>query len=390
MKVSFPADSYVKNISINDAEIEIYFSKRKNVALLFICLNDRYWPYIAQVIKDCRKNFLPQHKIDFFLWTDYTPARAQQQVHEIDSFVERWQTQEDTNAFLNTFVATIRLYSIFYLPIVQQALNLLAQKGIILKVEGNKFWIEAQKPIDKESIILIGDAFKTILRALHADLDETLKGVHITETDAIEWPAPTLMRYHLFLNQKEQLSSYQHIFYMDADMRVVDKISDEVLTRGLLAAEHPMYSLKTQLIPPYEPNPKSKAYIKRPGKILDENGKTRFRPYYIAGGFQGGETKPFIKAMEVMKKNIDYDFDRLNYTAIWNDESHWNKYVFEHYKGNVTVLSPAYIYPDSLIKEYYEPIWGRSYEPKIITLTKPFSLSSQGGEDIQKMIDKKV
>lgn len=92
--------------------------------------------------------------------------------------------------------------------------------------------------------------------------------------------------------------------------------------------------------------------------------------------------------METMKKQIDTDFDH-NYTAIWNDESHWNEYVFKH-KGPIlgnecVVLGAEYVHPDSLIKEYYEPRWGRKLEPKIITLTKPFSLTSQGGDDLKKL-----
>ena len=50
------------------------------------------------------------------------------------------------------------------------------------------------------------------------------------------------------------------------------------------------------------------------------------------------------------------------------------------------VLSPSYVYPDSLIKEYYEPIWGKSLLPKIITLTKPFTLSKEGGEHIKQFL----
>lgn len=210
--------------------------------------------------------------------------------------------------------------------------------------------------------------------------------ITVFPTEPIEWPHPTLMRYHLFLQQEEILTKYDHIFYLDADMRVVQKISDEIITDGLLAAEHPMYSLRPQYVPPYEPNKDSTAYIPRPGKIIDQEGKKRFKPLYYAGGFQGGTSKAFIKAMKVMKENIDTDFNN-NYTAIWNDESHWNKYLFD-YKGELTVLSPSYVYPDSLIKEYYEPIWGKSYEPKIVTLTKPFSLSKEGGNELSKFLEK--
>jgi len=85
--------------------------------------------------------------------------------------------------------------------------------------------------------------------------------------------------------------------------------------------------------------------------------------------------------MKVMKSMVDKDL--LNgYIAIWNDESHWNKYLFKHKPA--IVLSPSYIYPDSLIKEYYEPRWGQSYPPKLVTLTKKSSLVPVNLNEINK------
>lgn len=209
-------------------------------------------------------------------------------------------------------------------------------------------------------------------------------GTHIFPTDPVPWPHPTLMRYHLFLQQEEKLKEYDYIFYLDADMKIVSLIGDEILGEGLTCAEHPMYALRKEYVPPYEPNKNSAAYVPRAGIIVSDEGKPRFKPVYAAGGFQGGKTELFIEAMKAMKKNIDKDFVQ-NYIAIWNDESHWNKYLFD-YQGELVVLCPSYIYPDSLIKEYYEPLWGRSYPPKIITLTKPFTLSKEGGAHIQQFL----
>lgn len=284
MKIDIPKGEYIKNIEIDDGYVDVNFAKKKKIALLLIGVNERYWNYLTQVIEDCKQNFLPQHNVDFLVWSDM--------------------------------------------------------------------------PEDK------------------------IKGATIYPTEPIEWPAPTLMRYHLFLQQEEKLKEYDYLFYLDADMRVVEKISDEIIGDGLTAAEHPMYSLKPKFIPPYEPNPDSTAYIHRLGQVVDDNGKPRFKPYYVAGGFQGGKADLFIEAMNRMKENIDKDFNN-NYTAIWNDESHWNKYLWDSYKGPLIVLSPSYVYPDSLVKEYYEPVWGKSYQPKIITLTKPFSLSKQAGDELR-------
>jgi histo-blood group ABO system transferase len=202
----------------------------------------------------------------------------------------------------------------------------------------------------------------------------------IIPTEPFTWPLPTLHRYHLFLREEELLKTYDYILYCDADMLFVSKVGDEVLGE-LVAAEHPMYCVKKELVPPYEPNEKSASYIPRPGKVLDENGKKRFKPYYYAGGFQGGRSEVFIEAMKVMKDMVDKDFTDNSYIPIWNDESVWNKYLFEH--PPTVVLNPSYIYPDSLNSSYYQKVWGRNYVPKLITLTKPFSLTKDGGGALQ-------
>lgn len=389
MRVDIPQNQYVKKLDITNSAVDIEFADRKKVALVFISLNDRYWPYLCQVIKDCRQKFLKNHHVDYFVWTDYTEEGKQklltglQNLHKHYTDAPEDKKQEALSPLLTSFAQIVRLYEVFYPQQVIQAVQELQKQGMTFKREGAKYWVESTRALNDADVSLFYETAKAILNLSFSDLDESLKGAHIIETEAVEWPAPTLMRYHLFLNEEERLKEYDYILYLDADMRVVAEIGDEVLGEGLTAAEHPMYSLKKEFIPPYEPNENSTAYIKRPGKVIDENGKPRFKPYYYAGGFQGGPAKQFIEAMKVMKENIDKDFDN-NYTAIWNDESHWNKYLSDN--PPAIVLSPAYIHPDSLIDEYYVKIWGQKYEPKIITLTKPFSLSSQGAEEINKFI----
>lgn len=392
MKVDIPQGEYIKKIEVNDLDIDVEFSKKKKVALVFICLNDHYWPYLTQVIKDCRKNFLPQHNVDYFAWTDINEDSKNKLLTSFEEKLHAWQKatpeskQDYANAILSTFATLIRLYEVFYPTQINEAVQELQQQGMIFKREGAKYWIESTRPMNDLDVMLFYEIAKRVLLLSFSDLDQTLKDVTVIDTEPVAWPAPTLMRYHLFLNEEEKLKEYDYIFYMDADMKVVSKVSDEILGEGLTAAEHPMYSLRKQYIPPYEPNKDSTAYIPRPGAVVtDETGQARFKPYYYAGGFQGGPANLFLEAMKVMKTNIDKDFNN-NYVAIWNDESHWNKYLSEHNPS--IVLSPAYIYPDSLIKDYYIPTWGRDYEPKIITLTKPFSLSAEGGSEINKFIKK--
>ncbi len=207
---------------------------------------------------------------------------------------------------------------------------------------------------------------------LWSDMPETASyGATVFPTEPVDWPLPTLMRYSLFLQQEDKLKEYDYVFYCDVDMKFVGVVGDEILGDGLTAAQHPMYAIRKELLAPLEPNPDSKAFFKTP-------------KYYFAGGFQGGKTDKFIEAMKVMKKSIDLDFTK-NYMARWNDESHWNKYLFDN--PPCIVLSPSYIYPDSLIEQYYKKIWGCDYIPKLITLTKKFSTSKEGGQAVTQMIN---
>lgn len=208
-------------------------------------------------------------------------------------------------------------------------------------------------------------------------------GVKVIPTTPFSWPEPTRFRYGLFLKEEELLREYDYVFYCDADMLFVSKVGDEILGDGLTAAQHPMYALRHEYNAPYEPNPESTSYIKRPGRLVEVDGKKKFESLYFAGGFQGGRTEEWITAMKAMKENLDKDFV-ANYVPVWNDESQWNKYLCENPPS--VVLSPAYIYPDSLIKAYYRPLWGRNYVPKLVTLTKQFSLTKEGGQALQTML----
>lgn len=385
MKINIPKNSYVKGIEISEKEVSVNFETRKKVALLFICLNPGYWPYLTQILKNCRQHFLIQHHVDPFVWTDFTPERGKAERDRFDQLLAEWQPM--SMDIINHFLSTMRLMQVFYPQDVGTIMQQVQLRGFQFKQENGQYLIMGSRPFEQADAVFIAEIAKQILLRSHTELEVELSKVTVSETESIVWPAPTLMRYHLFLEQEEKLKGYDYLFYMDADMKMVDRISDEILGSSLTAAPHPGYAIAPKFIPPYEPNKESTAYIDRLGRIVDENGKKRFMPFYAAGGFQGGTSTAFLKAMHTMREKIDEDYDR-NYVAVWNDESHWNKYLwdFQQENGDIIFLDPSYVYPDSLIKEYYVPLWGKDYPPKLITLTKPFSLSVQGGADLQKMI----
>lgn len=239
-------------------------------------------------------------------------------------------------------------------------------------------WSDIPTKDTPTEIRLEPEAAKRAIESVNYIHDEKIT---VFPTEPVDWPYPTLMRYHLFLQQEWKLKDYDYVFYCDVDMLWNDIVGDEILGEKLTVARHPMYALRQGLTPPTEPNPESSAYIKKEGII--ENNK--FNPVYGAGGFQGGTTEYFIKSMKEMRQKVDEDSAR-NYIAIWNDESHWNKYLFEHPEEISVILSPSYVYPDSLIDEYYTKVWGRNYHPRLITLTKKFTTSKEAGAVINEQM----
>lgn len=322
-----------------DGEFVNYFqanveSVKKNfkVAFCFICLNPLYWEYVKEMVMGAKTFFLPGHQTDYFFWTDI-PEKPEE--------IQNMMTQA--------------MY------------GMAQQKGIQ----------------DPNFAHRVNTAVEGALSV------RSIPNVNIIPTASADWPYPTLLRYNLFLQQEEKLKEYDYIFYCDVDMKFVNIVGDEVLS-PLTAALHPGYAVRKEYCPPYEPNPDSASFIPRPGKIIEDPNsmsqfKKRFVPFYYAGGFQGGESSRFIEAMKACRKIIDADLAK-GYIPIWNDESAWNKYLSENEPS--VVLSPAYIYPDSLIREYYIPLWGQDYLPKIKTLTKWFSVSSEGGAQLQKMLQR--
>ena len=326
-----------------DADLVNYYNlnlksleKKYKVAMVCICLNPLYWEFASEMIKGAKEFFLPGHNTDFFFWTDI-PEKSQE--------IRKRMLAEYQRIGINT-----------------NDYNVVHQDVTI-----------NNKPMNLNKII-------ESVEEIRNDSDLT-----IIPTEPVDWPYPTLLRYNLFLQQEEKLKEYDYIFYCDIDMKFVGIVGDEILGKGLTAAPHPGYAIRKEYYPPYEPNELSACYIPRPGRVVNENGKPRFKPEYYAGGLQGGTSASFIKAMKGCKDLIDKDL-KMGYIPIWNDETAWNKYLFEN--PPEIMLNPSYIYPDSLINEYYIPLWGRNYQPKLVTLTKWFSLSKEGGEAIQKMIQK--
>lgn len=164
------------------------------------------------------------------------------------------------------------------------------------------------------------------------------------------FPQATLYRYKIF-NTHKQWFSGDYIFYMDVDMLVVSDVGKEILTDGLTAVLHPgFYTSKSGS---WETRSESTSYIPEDKRIR-----------YYAGGFQGGKSSHYLKAIEDISGMIQKDEDN-KIMPVWHDESAWNKYLSE---TNPLALTPDYCMVEN---QKQRKLWGIDHlQPKIIALDK--------------------
>ena len=167
-----------------------------------------------------------------------------------------------------------------------------------------------------------------------------------------KWPFPTLRRFSYFLQVKEELEKYDYLIFMNANLIVNMKISEEEILplkdQKLFVTLHPGPFDRSPFGFEYDRNPYCTAYIP------EGEGD-----YYFAGGLNGGKAKDYIRMIEILAGNIERDLEK-DIIPLWHDESQLNRYMYE-YKEKYKIISPAYLYPE-----------GKKlpFEKKIIVLDK--------------------
>lgn len=173
---------------------------------------------------------------------------------------------------------------------------------------------------------------------------------HLFLTRITGYPASTLYRYKIFLTQRELLSTYDQLFYCDADMRWVAPAGD-IFSDGITATLHPGFYVNN-----------------RPGTPERRRESTAFlrdNSFYYCGGFNGGCADAFLQMADAIDTHIAKD-DANGIMAVWHDESHLNRYLFHN--PPLKVLSPAYCYPEGYDGNYG---WAKeTFEPILIALDK--------------------
>ena len=181
---------------------------------------------------------------------------------------------------------------------------------------------------------------------------ENNKNVHRVYQENLGWPGNTLLRYDIFLKNVGLWEYCDYSFFFNSNLIFLNKIEiEEFLPDGknvLVACLHPGFFNKKRANFTYETNKKSLAYIPK------NEGR-----YYVAGGINGGRTGDFIQAIKEIRERIEKD-RKNGITAVWHDESHWNKYVAGN-ENRIKIITPSYLYPED--KEL-------PFDKKIIILDK--------------------
>ena len=160
------------------------------------------------------------------------------------------------------------------------------------------------------------------------------------------WPGVTIHKFHYLCRYEAELSPFDYVYLLDADMRVVAPVGREILG-DLVATRHPYFYDKQPDEFVYDRNPASTACIPM------GSGSA-----YVMGAFFGGKWANVLAMAKDRSAAIDADEAR-GVVAVWHDESHLNRYVCAH--PETTLLPPGYCYPEGA---------SIPFEPRILALDK--------------------
>lgn len=161
------------------------------------------------------------------------------------------------------------------------------------------------KFIPKHNLEIFVFSDKIIEKSLYEKNETTDRFVTQIHLNHEEWPGITMKRFNLI----KKLPQKDYYYYIDADSRICDEISEEILSDRVAVLHYALQGRGT----PEEFNRHSTAYISRDVKFE-----------YIHAAFQGG--KLFKDDCKILDKMLDSD-RRRNIIPLWHDESYWNKYL---------------------------------------------------------------
>lgn len=204
---------------------------------------------------------------------------------------------------------------------------------------------------------LVPSVKKTYYVFSDGELNEPPENIISYYQEHLSWPYITLLRFEIIQKASEFLTNSDWILFLDADMLIVDEITEEELftDKKYIGVHHPCHYLKmpphNQFPGSYETNPNSTSCIK-------EEDDTSI---YFQGCLWGGKSQDVLHMIEELQKRTRKDLEN-DVIAVWHDESQMNKFYSERI-DDVHILNPSFAYPE-LFSNYCD------FEPKIVHLAK--------------------
>lgn len=211
------------------------------------------------------------------------------------------------------------------------------------------FWEQFYKSFQKRFLKRSHKEYFVFTDAEHLYGGES-SDVHLIFQKRLGWPYDTLMKFEMFSRITDELNRFDYIFFFNSNSYCKRRITEKEFLpekENLLFVQHPgMYNKPAEEYT-YERDEKSLAYIPAGEGTV-----------YVCGGINGGRTEAFLQLILELKHRIEED-EKRGVIAIYHDESHINRYVYE--KMDYKLLSPAYGYPEG---------WRIPFPKKIILLDK--------------------
>lgn len=192
------------------------------------------------------------------------------------------------------------------------------------------------------------------------------------------WPYDTMMRFEIFLSQKEKLKEYDYIFFFNANTKFLSNVGEEILPSAendfLMTGSHPAFYNKQPDEFAYDRNPKSQAYIPYGA------GK-----HYATGALNGGVADSYLEMCEKLAALTRIDIDN-GVIPLWHDESMLNKYLLDK---NPLIMPVNYLYLEGrwMPRKWYK---NNPFKDNIKILSTDKAHPRYGGQDyLRGLTDKK-
>lgn len=171
--------------------------------------------------------------------------------------------------------------------------------------------------------------------------------VKVVFQEDLGWPKNVLFRYRFFLRIKEELESFDYLFFFNGNTKFLKPVSpEEFLPDGkdnfLTGLVWYINEKKPVDKYPYERRPVSRAYIP-----YDEG------MHYYQAGLIGGKSEYYLELLEKCDEWTESDL-KQDIVPVWHDESYLNKYLLDK---QIKILNTEYGRPGQ---------WSFPKNPKII------------------------